>query len=182
MNKLVSCICLWQTKEMANDKITLYHFTSMEGRVGITKTKLIKGSTKEGGDAHFGDGVYFTDMSPEEFTQTEVSMNNFCYPNAKRKLAFCIIVTMFKNLAHLCNADKRRVFLHPGDVNLNDKRYEFRIVETKFKEPQQTYVDNGELLIERDSVDWHHLPIVNDVNDIVAGVSAHDLHMWLAQF
>ena len=169
---------------MTNDRITLYHFTSMEGKVGIAKTKLIKGSTKEGGDAHFGDGVYFTDMSPQEFTQTEVSMNNFGYPNAKKKLAFCIIVSMFKNLVHLCNASKRSVFLHPGDVNLNDKRYEFRIVETKFKEHQQTYVDSGELLREEDSVivDWFHLPIVNDVNDTVAGLSSHDLHMWLAQF
>ena len=56
----------------------------MEGKVGIAKTKWIKGSTKEGGDAHFRDGVYFTDMSPQEFRQTEVSINNLGYPSAKR--------------------------------------------------------------------------------------------------
>ena len=38
-------------------------------------------------------------------------------------------------------------FLHPADVNLNDKRYEFRIVETKFNEHQKTYVDSGELMM-----------------------------------
>lgn len=68
------------------------------------------------------------------------------YANAKKKLAFFIIVTMRQNLFHFFNSGKRRVFLHPLDVNLNDKRYEFRIVETKFKEHQKTYVDSGELM------------------------------------
>ena len=48
-----------------NDRITLYHSTSKEGRAGVAKTKLIKSSTKEWRDVYFGDGVYFMDMSRE---------------------------------------------------------------------------------------------------------------------
>ena len=56
--------CVWEKKK-DNDRITLYHFTSKEGRAGVAKTKLIKSSTKEGRDVYFGDGVYFMDMSRE---------------------------------------------------------------------------------------------------------------------
>ena len=73
-----------------NDRITLYHSTSKEGRAGVAKTKLIKSSTKEGRDAYFGDGVYFMDMSPEYFTQTEMSMKMFCMQMPKRSWRFSL--------------------------------------------------------------------------------------------
>ena len=54
------------------------------------KTKLIKSSTKEGRDAYFGDGVYFMDMRPEYFTQTEMSMKIFCMQMPKRNWRFSL--------------------------------------------------------------------------------------------
>lgn len=81
--------CVWEKKK-DNDRITLYHFTSKEGRAGVAKTKLIKSSTKEGRDAYFGDGVYFMDMRPEYFTQTEMSMKIFCMQMPKRNWRFSL--------------------------------------------------------------------------------------------
>ena len=63
---------------MVTGRITLYHYTSKEGTKGIEETQTIKISTQERNcDARFGNGVYFTDMSPEDFTRSQVSDNNY---------------------------------------------------------------------------------------------------------
>ena len=112
---------------MASSTITLYHYTSEEAAEAIKESEIIRSSRGEGRDAHFGDGVYFTDMSPQDFTRTEVSRNNYRYPNAKKKLEYCITVTMPRNRVKECKAENnRRVFLHRGDVNLIGKDYKVR--------------------------------------------------------
>ena len=149
---------------MESSTVTLYHYTSKEAKEAIKKSKIIKSSKGEGRDAHFGDGVYFTDMNPEDFTRTEVSRNNYRYPNAKKKLEYCIIVTMPENKADKCEAGKnRRVFLHKGDVNLKDEDYSYEIKESKFKEQQTTAMPD----------------LSEDIDDTA---TSYQLHTWLSSF
>ena len=158
---------------MGSSTITRYHYTSKKAAEAIKKSKIIKSSKGEGRDAHFGDGVYFTDMNPEDFTRTEVSRNNYRYPNAKKKLEYCIIVTMPENKAYKCKAgENRRVFLHKGDVNLKDKDYFYKIEESKFKEDQTT--QNASVFQQGGAT---AMP-----KDIDVEASPYQLHTWLSSF
>ena len=158
---------------MGSSTITLYHYTSKEGKEGIVESEIIKSSKGEGGHAHFGDGVYFTDMSTQDFTRTEVSTNNYQYPNAKKKLEYCIIVTMPKDKVKKCKPKRnRRVFLHKGDVNLNDEDYYYKIEKSRFEEDQTT--QNASVFQQGGAT---AMP-----NDIDAGASPYQLHYWLSSF
>ena len=75
-------------------------------------------------------------MSPEDFTRSQVSDNNYQHPNAKRKLAYCVIVIMPEISVNKCDAGKRQIFLHPGDVNLKDEIHVYKIVKSNFVEPR----------------------------------------------
>lgn len=161
---------------MVNERITLHHYTSKEGAKGIEETQIIKSSTQEGSrDARFGDGVYFTDMSPEDFTRKQISNNNYQHPNAKRKLAYCVIVTMPENLVRQCLAERRRIYLHPHDVNLKDKKYVWNIVQSQFREPQLPSSPPG-------AAATHVTLTSQNARDIDPGASSYDLHLWLSQF
>ena len=150
---------------MASSTITLYHYTSEEAAEAIKESKIIRSSRGEG---HFGDGVYFTDMSPQDFTRTEVSRNNYRYPNAKKKLEYCITVTMPRNKVKECKAENnRRVFLHKGDVKLNGKDY--KIEKSKFKEHQTT---------QNASAVQQGVAIASP-KDIEVEASSCELHIWL---
>ena len=158
---------------MGSSTITLYHYTSKEAEKAIKKSKIIKSSNGEGGDAHFGDGVYFTDMSTQDFTRTEVSTNNYQYPNAKKKLEYCIIVTMPKDKVKKCKTERnRRVFLHKGDVNLEDEDYFYVIEKSKFKKHQTT--QNASVVQQGGGT--------APPNDIDVGASPYQLHTWLLSF
>ena len=153
---------------MESSTITLYHYTSKEAAEAIKQSKIIKSSKGEGRDTHFGDGVYFTDMSPQDFTRTEVSRNNYRYPNAKKKLEYCITVTMPRNKVKECEAENnRRVFLHKGDVKLIGKDY--KIEKSKFKEHQTT---------QNASAVQQGVAIASP-KDIEVEASSCELHIWL---
>ena len=179
---------------MASQKITLYHYTSSDGAIAIERSKMIKSST-EGRHAHFGDGVYFTDMSPQDFTMTEVSINNYRYPNAKRKLEYCIIVTMPENKVSLCSPGQRRVFLHEGDVNLTDRMYTYTIKKCKFRESQSNttmnepkfFAQGGAKVVssftsQKFSAQGGAAAMSNFTSDIDLTASSYDLHVWLSLF
>ena len=165
-------------KKMATGRITLYHYTSEDGAIGIEETQTIKSSTQEGSrDARFGNGVYFTDMSSEDFTRLQVSDNNYQRPNAKRKLAYCVIVTMPEISVNKCDAGKRKIFLHPGDVNLKDEKYAYKIVKSNFAEPRDLVLHAqggppGRAAARKTPRDV----------DVDAGASSYDIHLWLSQF
>ena len=171
---------------MATRNITLYHYTSSEGAKGIEKTEIIKSSLQEGGrDARFGNGVYFTDMTPEDFTRSEVANNNYQRPNAKKKLAYCVIVTMPEILVKQCLAEKRRIYLHTDDVNLKDKKYIWKIIQSKFREPQLSPDTESiyENLAPPESLNSPPGAAAMDVTrDIDARASSYDLYFWLSQF
>ena len=153
---------------MASSTITLYHYTSEEAAEAIKESKIIRSSRGEG---HFGDGVYFTDMSPQDFTRTEVSRNNYRYPNAKKKLEYCIIVTMPEDKVKKCKT-KRRVFLHKGDVNLEDEGYSYKIEKSRFEEDQTT--QNASVFQQGGAT---AMP-----SDIDVKASSYELHTWLSSF
>ena len=153
---------------MGSSTITLYHYTSEEAKKAIKDLKIIKSSK---GEAHFGDGVYFTDMSTQDFTKTEVSRNNYRYPNAKKKLEYCIIVTMPKDKVKKCKT-KRRVFLHKGDVNLEDEGYYYKIEKSRFKEDQTTQNASG----------FQQGGATAMPSDIDVKASSYELHTWLSSF
>lgn len=48
----------------------LYHYTSHEGLAGIMATQMILPSLGSGPNAYFGEGVYFTDISPAQAAAT----------------------------------------------------------------------------------------------------------------
>ena len=115
-------------------KITLYHYTSKDAAEAIGAEEIIKSSTSKAGDARHGDGVYFNDMNPEDHTMSQVAYNNYRCPYAKKKLAYCVTVTMPKKLVEQCLVEKRRIFLHKGDVNLKKTEiYISKIEKSYFK-------------------------------------------------
>ena len=60
--------------------VRVYHYTSKAGAEAIERTKLILGSAKTasgGGDAHFGNGVYVTDLPPDKVTKDDLVLNNY---------------------------------------------------------------------------------------------------------
>ena len=174
LNVFSKTLSVKQVVIMVNGRITLHHYTSEEGAKGIEETQIIKSSTQEGSrDARFGDGVYFTDMSPEDFTGSQISNNNYQHPNAKRKLAYCVIVTMPEHSVNKCDAGKRQIFLHPGDVNLKDEKYSCIIVKSTFVEPRSlVFHAQGPPGAAASKIP----------GDIDAGASSYDIHLWLSQF
>ena len=47
----------------------MYHYTNKEGADGIKASKRIKKSRRKIRDAYFGDGVYFTSLTPDNSTE-----------------------------------------------------------------------------------------------------------------
>ena len=160
---------------MESEKISLYHYTSRTCAEAIQRSKTIVSST--GDRAHFGEGVYFTDMSPQDFTRLEVSRNNYWYPNAKRKLEYCIIVTMPRNRVIQCRAGRRRrVFLHEGDVNLEDEGYNYEIERCVFNDQGSSFKN---CVVECRSHSKQGAVAANSIQDIHVAASSFELHVWL---
>ena len=151
---------------MASQKITLYHYRSSDGAKTIESSKMI-----------------------------EVSINNYRYPNTKRKLEYCIIVTMPKNKVSLCSAGQRQVFLHEGDVNVADRAYTYAIKKCKFMESQSNTTMNAlKLFAQRGAVavssftsqkfsaQGDAATMSNFISNIGVTASSCDLHVWLLLF
>ena len=69
---------------MANDKITLYHYTTKKAIDSIKADKKLnksvlkfdKNGKKKGADAQHGEGVYFTSLTPDT-AKEEIAKNNW---------------------------------------------------------------------------------------------------------
>ena len=114
--------------------ITLYHYTDQESADSIEESKIMRQSTDTIADALWGEGVYFTDMKPDDFTADEIAYNNWqqtLSPTIERKLEYCIKVKFPKEDIEDCCEDGRRIFLYPGeDVDLD--LYEYEVFQTDF--------------------------------------------------
>ncbi len=56
-----------------------YHYTNKKGAEGIRASQILKKSEDKigGDDVAFGEGVYFTKMSPQHFSKVDIVMNNW---------------------------------------------------------------------------------------------------------
>ncbi len=62
----------------------LYHYTDKYGAEAIRASMTLRESKLKIGDAVFGEGVYFTKMSPQHHSKVDIVMNNW---GADRKRA-----------------------------------------------------------------------------------------------
>jgi len=53
-----------------------YHYTDAKGAKGIKESGVIKGSSRQRGDAAFGDGAYFTTRPPTD-SKFDIAENNW---------------------------------------------------------------------------------------------------------
>ena len=51
-------------EKQTEERVTHRHYTDLKGKIGIMESGVIKESSRERGDAVFGDGVYSTQLSP----------------------------------------------------------------------------------------------------------------------
>lgn len=63
---------------MAGRRITLYHYTTKDGKEGIRDSGVIYESRKSGArdDARFGSGVYLTSLPPSS-GKVQLALNNY---------------------------------------------------------------------------------------------------------
>lgn len=111
---------------MADDKITLYHYTDANGLEGIAKNNVIRQSVgaNKNDDAVFGDGAYLT-SKPPEIGKFAVAENN--WDDSKRmtenaikqgKVDYYVEVTVDKDQVTKCVDGNRDVYKYDGDLRI----------------------------------------------------------------
>ncbi len=118
--------------------VVLYHYTSKEGATAIKRDKKIKKSVYSGGDAWYGEGTYFTSLSPPKHTQSMVVHNNWAVPRSlvdevdRLRVEYVIQVTFPDDDPNLQRCESQRdIWLYAGsDVNLHCFHYKI----TEFSE------------------------------------------------
>jgi hypothetical protein len=111
--------------------VVLYHYTNEEGAAAIESSKTIRKSVGAGGrDVRYGEGTYFTSLSPREHL-SRVFHNNFGVPRNKvneqhrLRVEYIIQVTFPSNDPRLKKCQtKRDIWLYKdSDVDLNKFQY-----------------------------------------------------------
>lgn len=107
-------------------KITLYHYTTKEGKDGIESSRVIHQSVSGGAkdDARFGDGVYLTSLPPNS-TKTKLLINNWdgLARQVQKRINWvkvrCYIALDLNtsNVGEVGDGD-RDIYLHPGDLHI----------------------------------------------------------------
>merc|ERR1712217_900128 len=94
--------------DFGEDIVWLYHYTTHEAFCRISKSKRLEATmlavnaSKNPHDTCFGDGVYATAKSPDEFgSKDAILMNNFdgLYPGFEARADFCIPLVISRCLA-----------------------------------------------------------------------------------
>mmetsp|Transcript_51746 Transcript_51746/g.82651 ORF Transcript_51746/g.82651 Transcript_51746/m.82651 type:complete len:127 (-) Transcript_51746:61-441(-) len=115
-------------------KITLYHYTDATGAAGISKSKVIKGSTVETPvqKRRYGCGVYFTSINPNspDIDPRTILLNNYDDAgqviNSKRlwaRIDWVIEVNLDMSEVMKVPNSNRDVYLYKGDVYLNNYQH-----------------------------------------------------------
>ena len=63
-------------QKKADERDTYYHYTDEKGLQGIKESGVIKGSSRQRGDAVFGDGAYLTKRPPTD-SKYDIAENNY---------------------------------------------------------------------------------------------------------
>uniref|UniRef100_A0A7M5XEZ5 Tox-ART-HYD1 domain-containing protein n=1 Tax=Clytia hemisphaerica TaxID=252671 RepID=A0A7M5XEZ5_9CNID len=110
-------------KEMS---LTLYHYTDKSSALSILQSKYMYGSSQSF-DAVFGEGVYFTSLSPES-GKKKIAENN--WDDGEKgvyemifngRVDYCIKVVFPSNDRRVsrCNTTQRNIYLYKGDLDLS---------------------------------------------------------------
>ncbi len=119
----------------------LFHFTTKEGADAIRASKMLKKSKKEeNGDSDYGDGVYFTKMSPWHHSKVYIVMNNWGVHRtlaehvvAQGRVDYVVMVRIWNenpSVSDKCEESGRDIWLYKDDdVNLSDHEFEIMTFE-----------------------------------------------------
>ena len=115
--------------------ITLYHYTNIEGRLGIAQTGCINPSGG-GRDAVFGEGVYLTSIPPTE-SKIKIVANNWGSQQEQQlikvvkegRVDFVVEIQIPTHLVTKCQtSDGRDIYLYKGTLYLNQFVHQFKVV------------------------------------------------------
>ena len=104
----------------------LFHYTSEEREKIIRREGVIRRSWTSDRDAMFGEGVYLTQMNPDEFEKDEIAKNNWGpsgYKKSRRegKADAHIRLEIPVNDRNIskCPSGERNIFLYSGDMEID---------------------------------------------------------------
>ena len=121
------------------NSLWLYHYTDWRSARGIARTKKIYASTDTEADAAWGEGTYFTNLRPSDYSQETIAYNNWqrrLTSSTRQRLKYCIMVKFSKREIEDYSDDGRSIFLYEGDVDLRGRKY--LIMKT------EDYIDSSE--------------------------------------
>lgn len=121
------------------NSLWLYHYTDWHSARGIARTKKIYASTDIEADAAWGEGTYFTNLRPSDYSQETIAYNNWqrrLTSSTRQRLKYCIMVKFSKREIEDYSDDGRSIFLYEGDVDLRGHKY--LIMKT------EDYIDSSE--------------------------------------
>jgi len=116
--------------------ITLYHYTNIEGRLGIANSGYIQQSGG-GRDAAFGNGVYLTSIPPTA-SKVKIVANNWGSQQEQQlvqvvmggKVDFAVEINIPINQVEKCRDSRGRdIYLYRGTIFLNNFTHRFVVVE-----------------------------------------------------
>ena len=108
------------------NSLWLYHYTDWRSARGIARTKKIYASTDIEADADWGEGTYFTNLRPSDYSQETIAYNNWqlgLTSSTRQRLKYCIMVKFSKREIEDYSDDGRSIFLYEGDVELRGRKY-----------------------------------------------------------
>ena len=100
----------------------------MDGFTGIVQSKRIRGSLQNarGTDIRFGEGVYLTELDPQQTPKLMIALNNWDGVNFANivnsgKVDYCIEIVFSRNDPNLTDFsdNERSVWLYSGDIDMN---------------------------------------------------------------
>ena len=108
--------------------VVYYHYTTKSGAEAINKSKKINKSRQHDSvdDAALGDGCYFTNMDPDNYTKEQIAKD--CWENVAQQALDAGKMDWVVKVYDLAPIEKspyrKGVFIYRGDVNLQNVRHE----------------------------------------------------------
>ena len=104
--------------------LQLFHYTSLENEKMIRREGMIRRTRISDRDSMFGEGVYLTELNPNEFEKDTIAQNNWGPKGYKKSLRegkadAHIQVEIPKNDQNICKADAgdRNIYVYKQDLD-----------------------------------------------------------------
>jgi RHS repeat-associated protein len=103
-------------------RVIMYHYTTAEGEQGILSSQTLRASTKANNpkDARYGDGQYFTDITPGSKTPAELSKAFLNIPYQGRKFSNFVAIDV-TGLNVQKGRDGVYYILNSGDLDIRGR-------------------------------------------------------------